>query len=101
MLILLAYVFVAILLEHSKSNGEMPAWVLTASVRRESDFRKPFCDSIQLRRKRASCSKIKLIYSVNGESVRRKAIFGSRAAIKLSFEKGSVLLIEDQTDLQC
>ncbi|GFX20145.1 hypothetical protein TNCV_1437051 [Trichonephila clavipes] len=35
--------------------------------------------------KRASCSKIKLIYSVNGESVRRKAIFGSRAASKFSF----------------
>ncbi|GFV85917.1 hypothetical protein TNCV_1422201 [Trichonephila clavipes] len=59
--------------------------MLTASVRRKAIFGSRSAIQLQLRRKRASCSKIKLIYSVNGESVRRKAIFGSRAASKFSF----------------
>ncbi|GFY35793.1 hypothetical protein TNCV_4841701 [Trichonephila clavipes] len=47
--------------------------------------------------KKSPAQRSNWIYSVNGESVRRKVIFGSRAALNLASEKESVLLIEDQT----
>ncbi|GFS76000.1 hypothetical protein TNCV_4666341 [Trichonephila clavipes] len=68
-----------------RNSNRFCRYVLTASVRRKKRFSEAVLQVNSASRKRASCSKIKLIYSVNGESVRRKAIFGSRAASKFSF----------------
>ncbi|GFW02905.1 hypothetical protein TNCV_3733041 [Trichonephila clavipes] len=76
-----------------KCPRDLPKHVNGQSVRRESDLRKPCCDSIQIRRRRASCSKkIKLIYSVYGqrECPRRKrsseAVLRLNSSLKLCHE---------------
>ncbi|GFV32089.1 hypothetical protein TNCV_1673781 [Trichonephila clavipes] len=80
-----------------------PDSMLTARVSEGKRFSEAVLQVNSASEKRASCSKIKLIYSVNGESVEGKRFSEAVLQVNSASEKGSVLLIEDQTDLhlQC
>ncbi|GFU09151.1 hypothetical protein TNCV_1319861 [Trichonephila clavipes] len=89
---------------HSHHTG-WATIMLTASVRRESDFRKPFCDSASASEKKSVLLKdqtgsIVLTARVSEGKRFSEAVLQS----KFSFGEGErPLLIEDQTDLhlQC
>ncbi|GFV19153.1 hypothetical protein TNCV_3223711 [Trichonephila clavipes] len=75
----------------------------TKQVRRKAIFGSRAASKFSFGEKERPAQRSKLIYSVNGESVEGKRFSEAVLQVNSASEKGSVLLIEDQTDLhlQC